>query len=50
MTRQIDTYTDDDGNEICEGCNEPVEDCVCTCDTCGDTLDDCTCNDGTEEA
>lgn len=33
-------------HELCSGCDEPVEDCVCAdlCPNCGELEDDCVCN------
>jgi len=41
VTQSPRTYT----VEMCSGCNEPVDDCVCDiCDECGEYYDDCECD------
>ena len=39
----METYTDDDGIERCDDCDEPIDYCTCTCPDCGDMLQDCAC-------
>lgn len=37
----MDTYTDEDGTERCDECDEPTEDCTCTCDITGEQINEC---------
>ena len=43
----VETYTDDDGTERCDNCDETAGgDCVCCCAECGDHVTECACEDG----
>ncbi len=36
-----ETYTDDEGAERCDNCDEEAHECACVCPECGDSLQDC---------
>ncbi|MFI7073519.1 hypothetical protein [Micromonospora sediminicola] len=38
-----DTYMDEQGNEICDQCDEELGYCTCDCDNCGDNIHECAC-------
>lgn len=40
-----DTYTDGNGVEYCDQCQEELGYCTCVCDECGDSVHECACND-----
>jgi len=40
-----ETYTDPDGVERCDECEEPVDECACVCPECGDGVQECACTD-----
>lgn len=37
------SYTDADGVERCDDCDEALPDCTCYCDDCGDNIWECAC-------
>jgi hypothetical protein len=41
----VDTYTDANGVECCERCDEEVGYCLCVCDDCGDNIHECACEE-----
>lgn len=42
----METYTDNDGAERCDNCNETVDECVCACVVCDDPVMECACDEG----
>lgn len=40
-----ETYTNDDGDEACEECQNELFYCTCTCDRCGDNPHECACDE-----
>lgn len=42
----METYTDDEGIERCDNCDEDVVECVCACSECGDHVTECACDEG----
>jgi len=38
------THVKDD-RELCDDCEDPVEDCTCTCYDCGDSVRECACDE-----
>jgi hypothetical protein len=41
----IETYTDSEGIERCDECEQPAHECWCVCGDCGDNATDCACGD-----
>ncbi len=41
----MDTYTDENGVERCDACQEELGYCTCTCDECGDNVHECACDE-----
>lgn len=42
----LETYTNEQGVECCDNCNEAVEECVCACVVCGEQVAECSCDEG----
>ena len=45
VTDVPETYTDEQGVEYCDICQEELGYCTCVCDECGDNIHECACDD-----
>ncbi len=41
----VDTYTDANGVEYCDRCQQELGYCTCLCDDCGDNMHECACGE-----